>query len=322
MAGIEAETRWEWLFPDQIEARFKELPLLYLPYGMCEPHGPQNVLGLDALKAHAICRRAAEAAGGIVAPPDYWHIHEIGLYATWARREIGEVARAWLTAMPPWMHFKNVCYHIRAADLLGFKAVILVTGHYGPNWEDLKTLVDLIQPHISARLFGLPDFEANQPGFDRDGQSGGDHAGKVETSLLWALEPRGVDYSRLPPARARVQGRTHFAMGADAPLAHRRVGERMVADEVAFLTRKAAELIAAYDPKVPATEERLQTFDDVERFWATQVAPRLPEFKSMAGYHTPDLAVDAIPADSVWKRQSKGPVPVYDAISATKKETQ
>ena len=23
-------------------------------------------------------------AGGIVAPPDYWHIHEIGSYATWA----------------------------------------------------------------------------------------------------------------------------------------------------------------------------------------------------------------------------------------------
>lgn len=318
MEGAQAEVRWEWMFPDQIEAAFARMPLLYLPYGMCEPHGPQNVLGLDALKAHAICRRAAEAAGGIVAPPDYWHVHEIGTYAAWAYREIGEVARAWLTAMPPWMHFKNVCYHIRVADRLGFKGVILLTGHYGPNWEDLKTLVDLIQPHVAARLFGLPDFEANHLGFDRDGQSGGDHAGKVETSLLWSLEPQGVDYSRLRPALAAASG-PHFAMGQDAALADRRTGERMVEDEIAFLTRKAAELIAAFDPATPSAEERLMTFDDVERFWEGKVVPKLATFKSMAGYHSPDPEVAAIPSQSVWKQQSTGPLP---PSLATKEGTQ
>jgi creatinine amidohydrolase len=305
MDGADAEVRWERMFPDQIEEAFARMPVLYLPYGMCEPHGPQNVLGLDALKAHAICRRAAQAAGGIVTPPDYWHVHEIGIYAVWAQREIGEVKRAWLTALPPWMHFKNVCYHIRAADRLGFKAVILLTGHYGPNWEDLKTLVELIQPHVAARLFGLPDFEANHVGFDRDGRSGGDHAGKVETSLLWALEPEGVDYSRLQG----VVAETRFAMGQDAVLADRRTGERMVADEVVFLTRKAAELIAAYDAGTPPAEERLVTFDDVERFWMRTVQPKLAGFKSMAGYHAPDPQVDAIPSHSVWKRQSTGPLP-------------
>ena len=113
---MEREVRWERMFPDQLEAAFAETPVLYIPYGLCEPHGPQNTLGLDALKAHAICCRAARADGGIVAPPDYWHIHEVGHYAAWARREVGEVARNWLTAVPPWIHFKNVCYHVRAAD--------------------------------------------------------------------------------------------------------------------------------------------------------------------------------------------------------------
>lgn len=270
------EVRWERMFPDELEAAFKECPLVYLPYGLCEPHGPHNTLGLDALKAHAICCRAARAHGGIVAPPDYWHIHEIGLYASWAAEWAGE-ARPWLTAVPPWIHFKNVCYHIRAMDALGFHAAILVTGHYGPNWQDLKTLIDILQPHFAMRIYGLPDFEANQPGFDGDGKSTGDHAGKVETSLLWAVEPDCVDTSRFPAADAPGP---HFAMGPDARQADRRVGERMVADEVRWLGQKAAELLAAYQNNPPQPRQPL-SFMAIEEIWAQEIMPRLKEFKSM-----------------------------------------
>ena len=163
------EVRWERMFPDELEARFAACPVVYFAYGLCEPHGPQNAVGLDALKAHAIACRAARAHGGIVAPPDYWHIHELGGYAAWGQRAVGQVERTWLTAVPPWVHFKNICYHLRAADALGFHAAILLTGHYGPNWQDLKTLLELVQPHVGTRLYGLPDFEANQPGFAGDG---------------------------------------------------------------------------------------------------------------------------------------------------------
>ena len=156
------EVRWERMFPDELEQAFAASPVVYFPYGLCEPHGPHCALGLDALKAHAIVCRAAQEHGGIVAPPDYWHIHEISGYATWSARNIGEVPRAWLTAIPPWQHFKNVCYHVRAADTLGFQAALFFTGHYGPNWQDLKLLLEILQPHVGARLYGLPDFEANE----------------------------------------------------------------------------------------------------------------------------------------------------------------
>ena len=63
--------------------------------------------------------------------------------------------------MPPWHHFKTVCWHLRIADRLGFKAVILLTGHYGVNYLDLKTLVELVQPFVGARLYALADFEAD-----------------------------------------------------------------------------------------------------------------------------------------------------------------
>jgi creatinine amidohydrolase/Fe(II)-dependent formamide hydrolase-like protein len=266
------EGRWERMLPHELEEAFAACPAAWFAYGLCEPHGPHCALGLDGLKAHALAVRAAHAHGGVVAPPDYWHVHELGGYALWAEREIGE-ARPWLTAVPPWVHFKNVCYHVRAAESLGFHAAVLLTGHYGPNWEDLKTLVALLQPHVRVRLHGLPDFEANRPGFPGDGADG-DHAGKVETSLLWALEPGCVDPARL----AAGSGPGAFARGADAALASREAGEGMVAGIVDSLGHIQRGLLASWDPGRPS---RLRTFADVERFWEEEVRPRLPGFQSL-----------------------------------------
>ncbi|HOS44270.1 MAG TPA: creatininase family protein [Armatimonadota bacterium] len=285
------EVRWERMFPDQLEAAFAECPLVYFPYGLCEPHGPQNAVGLDGLKAHAIACAAARAGGGIVAPLDMWHIHETGGSAAWAHQAIGEVPRTWLTAIPPWQHFKNVLYHIRMADVLGFHAALLFTGHYGPNWMDLRTLCELVQPFVGTRLYGLPEFEANDPGFDGDGRSGGDHAGRVETSLLWALLPECVDLSRIPDEPGR-----HFAMGSDAARADRRVGERMVADEIRWLTDKGRALLAEYDRLRPA--HTLRTFAQVEQLWDDVVRPQLKAFHTMQDLW--EGSPPAPPEDSIW----------------------
>lgn len=287
------EVRWERMFPDELEAAFKACPVAYFPYGLCEPHGPQNTVGLDALKAHAIACRTAHEHGGIVAPPDYWHIHEIGGYALWSERSVGQPERSWLTCMPPWQHFKNICYHVRQVDTLGFEAAILLTGHYGPNWQDLKTLCDLIQPHVGTRLYSLPDFEANEPGFNNDNKSGGDHAGCVETSLLWAVEPDCVDMSRLPP---KDEPGPHFAMGKTVRKSNRQTGERMVNDEVAWLGKKAQELRDAYQAEQPT--QKLRTFDQVEHLWETVVRPEIKNFRTMQNSWTDD-GTD-LSKDSVW----------------------
>ena len=294
------EIRWERMFIDQLEAEYKRYPLVYFAYGLCEPHGPQNAIGLDALKAHRIACMAAEQHGGIVAPPDYWHIHELGGYALWSKQAIGEVPRSWLTAVPPWVHFKNVCYQIRAVDALGFKAAILLTGHYGPNWQDLKTLTELIQPYCGVRLYSLPDFECNKPGFDGDGASG-DHAGKVETSLLWALEPECVDVSRIPPIGTPGE---HYAMGANARDSNRHVGERMAQNEVDWLGAKGREMLSDYDHAQPTAH--LRTFEQVEIFWDAEVRPRLNTFHTMQRQwdYSP---IKELNAESVWA--ANWPVP-------------
>ena len=151
-----------------------------------------------------------------------------------------------------------------------------LTGHYGVNWEDLKTLVRLVQPHVGVRLYALPDFEANIRGFFGTGNHNRDHAGKVETSQLMALEPEQVDLSRLPPPDSNGP---NFALGPDIALSSRVVGERMVAEQAIWLGEKARELLGEYESAMPRA--RLQTFAEVERLWAEVVVPVLPTFKTM-----------------------------------------
>ena len=129
------------------------------------------------------------------------------------------------------------------ADALGFQAAILLHRPLRAELGGSETAGQLIQPHVATRLVGLPDFEANTPGFDNDGHSGGDHAGKVETSLLWALEPECVDVSRVPP---QLDDEPYFAMGKNVREANRLTGERMVADEVRWLAAKGRELLDEY----------------------------------------------------------------------------
>jgi len=293
------EVRWERMFPDELEAAFEAYPVVYFPQGMCEPHGPACAFGLDAIKAHAIACEAARAHGGIVAPMDCWHIHELGGYALWAHGAVGQGERKWMTSLPPWVHFRNVCYNIRAAEANGFHAAIFLTGHYGPNWIDLRSLLELLQPHVGTRLYGLPDFEANTPGFDNDGRSGGDHAGKVETSLLWALLPECVDPSRFPPEGSEE---LPLAMGRNARESDPDVGRRMVDDEVRYLGAKAAEMLADYDRLRP--EHPFTTFAEVERIWADVVRPAMKDFRTMQPTWN---GSEDMPPGSVW--QANSPIP-------------
>lgn len=284
------EVRWERMFPDELEAAFSRKPAVYFTYGPCEPHGPQNALGLDGLTARAAAIQTAQKHGGIVAPADYWHIHELGEYGIWGAASVGEVPRKWLTPVPPWVFFKNVVYQIRAAEQLGFEATVLLTGHGGPHSDDFKLMVELVQPYVRTRLAGLSAWEINLPGFDNDRHSGGDHAGRVETSLLWALEPDCVDPSRMPREgsdNGLFTTEPYFAMGSDAGESDRRIGERMVADEVRELAAVTEGLLGAYkeaagrSSETDASRPGLETFEAVEAFWDSVIRPRMADFTCM-----------------------------------------
>ena len=83
---------------------------------------------------------------------------------------------------------------------------------------------------------------------------------------------------------------------------NRLTGERMVADEVAWLGNKASELMADYRSNQP--DHRLHTFEDVETLWEDVVKPHLGEFETMKSGWTEDASLDP---ESVWYANWKIP---------------
>jgi creatinine amidohydrolase len=273
------KVRWEEMFPDELDAALARYPLVYLTFGLCEPHGLHNAIGLDSIKAHELACRAASAHGGIVAPPNYWHIHELGYHAPWAARRIGN-RNPWLTAAPPWVVLKLFFYQLRAMDARGFRAAIAISGHDGSP-DDFKQVAEIFMRHRPLRVWAGLDAEA----IEVEGIEG-DHAGRVETSQLWALRPDLVDMSRLP-AGSPAEIKDIMATGPDAGQSSRRLGERIVAAQAAWFGHKGEELLAAYQPPTrsasptPGNPLGALTFGETERIWRTEIEPLLPGFSSM-----------------------------------------
>jgi creatinine amidohydrolase len=171
------------------------------------------------------------------------------------------------------------------------------------RWErvfpDQLEQVTAIQPHVGTRLYALLEFESNYKGFTGDGSNTGDHAGRVETSLLWALEPECVDISRIPDPG--MVG-THFALGQDAYQSQRKTGELMVADEVEWLGNKGRELLGVYDNIKP--RHSLLTFRDVENLWHQVILLEVEEFETMKEIWA---GQEPIPEDSPWCANMKTP---------------
>src|SRR6516225_5696236 len=90
--GMKSErVAWEYLLPEEFERRLAARPVVYLPLGLCEPHGHVAPFGLDTIKARYLCEEAARRFGGIVAPTMAYQIHETGYHAPWLREVMGNV---------------------------------------------------------------------------------------------------------------------------------------------------------------------------------------------------------------------------------------
>lgn len=238
------------------------------------------VLGLDGLKAHGIACRVAEAHGGIVAPAFLWHIHEIGYEAPWADQTIGD-RNPWLTSVPPWVFFKMVFFQLRAVAARGFHGAIVLSGHAGGHQDDFRKIGAVFMRHSPLRIWAGADHEAVE-GIEYPGG----HAGRGETSVLWALSPELVDMTRLahgaPDEVARV-----MATGPDAAQSSWELGKALLAAHVSFLGRQGAELLAAYQPpaspgdRTPGNPHGALTFGETERIWRREVEPLIPEISSM-----------------------------------------
>ncbi len=69
---MEPEVRYAMLRPDQIVARRRACPVVYIPIGTLEWHGVHNPVGADTLQAEGLALLCAQLGGGLAFPPLYY----------------------------------------------------------------------------------------------------------------------------------------------------------------------------------------------------------------------------------------------------------
>ncbi|MFQ6040614.1 MAG: creatininase family protein [Candidatus Poribacteria bacterium] len=252
------EVRWENLRPRAMEQRVNEYPVVYVPFGSLEWHGYHNPLGLDTIKARALCLRAAERGGGIVTPATFWPIG--GMPHPWTVRMSAEL-----------IHQLAVAIYEQMAHV-GFKVIIAVTGHYGVEQVlHIKKSALEVMYRSGLSIYALPEYEvAADEGYR------GDHAAKWETSLTQALFPNLVDMSEAEPEGQPLDG-----VGGEDPRIHAsaELGERTanliverlvaVADRLlkGASQRERSRFIAASDAHCRVLERYKWSAFSVEEYW-------------------------------------------------------
>jgi len=227
VSGVKRKVRYEELLPHEMEEIMAEAPIAYLPFGILEWHGPHLALGNDAVKAHEICLRVAEKAGGVVVPPTFWAVG--GMPHPWTTKIDGDLVERLFYAI-----FEQMAH-------VGFRVVIAVTGHYGlEQCLTLKRAARGFMQRSGLIVFPAPEYEV---ACDRGYR--GDHAAKWETSILWALRPELVDMSRLSRDLTRPLSAFRDGIAGEDPRVHasRELGEEIVAVMVDRLAEVAGRLL-------------------------------------------------------------------------------
>jgi len=193
---VARQVRLEFLRPKEIEEAQAECATIFQPLGTIEWHGVHNVVGVDAVKAHALCVRAAQKAGGLVAPALYGGVGGLDQPHTFVMEPENSV---FSNLLRPWL--EQIC---REMARQGFHAIIILTGHYGAAQQIVvrETAVRM------SRTLGIPVLGTPEYMLAIDVNYTGDHAAWGETSLMMHLYPDTVDLSRLgEPPHKGVGGR-------------------------------------------------------------------------------------------------------------------
>jgi creatinine amidohydrolase len=213
------ELRLQWLRPDEVAAERAHCPLIYLPIGPLEWHGPHLPLGTDPLQAENTALVLAEKLGGVVHPT---------LYLGTERERSPELLRAlgfsgeeWIVGMDFPANTERSYYYAEDAFAImvrftleqlaahGYRLIVMVNGHGATNQiQHLQRLAAEFSQRGPAKVLYT---------FDLDGQTDDDagHATITETAAVLALNQDRVDLTQLPPLEIPLQN-TDYAI-VDAP---------------------------------------------------------------------------------------------------------
>lgn len=194
-----------YLRPEQIIDEIQRFPVVYLPIGPLEWHGPHLPLGVDPLNAENAAKLAAERTGGLILPTLYWG----------TERERDAQMLDWLGLDPhvyvvgmdfpantlPSMYCSEEIFallireQLRLAGRMGFRFFVVVTGHAATNHiQTLQRLAAEFNGETQLRVILVLSFVTNSDGVMEVG-----HASRIETAVMQALHPETVRLENLPP---------------------------------------------------------------------------------------------------------------------------
>ena len=198
------EVRLQWMRPEEVVAERERCPVVYLPIGPLEWHGPHLPLGTDPLQAEHIALTLAQRTGGVVHPTLY-----IGTERERppdVLRNLGFNGDEWIVGMDfPGNSLRSYYYPEDAFALIvrftldqlaaqGYKLIVLSNGHGATN--QIAQLQRLAAEFTQrGRVKVLYTF-----GLDAALDDDAGHATVTETASILSLVPARVDLSGLPPA--------------------------------------------------------------------------------------------------------------------------
>jgi len=224
MKRIRHEVRFEYLYGRDAIKRLNKKPVAYLPVGCLERHGDHLPMGLDVLKAHAICCLCARKTGGVVYPAHFYSgVHFLPpdlqkRFSLWGNLYTDKTAEL------------NLLEIIKGMIAAGAKVIVLYAGHY-PDCQIkmINRIASKVNRTGKARVIPFDELSFFKTG---------DHAGIWETSLFAYLFPGQVKFNRI----GRKNFLDHGWKGKTDPRkATFAFGRKAVVRICNFLTKKIVE---------------------------------------------------------------------------------
>ena len=174
------------------ERRIRDNPLVILPVGALEAHGPHLPLGADQIQAEVTAVALAERTGGLVAPT-------VAYGSTPNTRQFpGTVC---LSMAQLETHVTGVLAELAR---WGARRILVLSGHgERSHIAALREAADeVVRAHAGVRIVVLCDYEFVYELRGKESPASDGHAGLLETSRLMALVPDDVGSER-PAAENR-----------------------------------------------------------------------------------------------------------------------
>ncbi len=207
-------TRTDQISWVEYEALLKAAPILFLPVGAHEQHGPHLPMGTDAIFATHMAEELAERLGGLVLPTLSYG------YKSQARSGGGQT-------FPGTTSLDGSTLVAMTTDILrelarhGVEKLVVLDGHYENHWF-LTEGIELAQREFALQGHAMkvvrteywdfcPQsvldsiFDSGFPGYDLE------HAALIETSMMMYWHPELVNEDRLPDdGPARFEAFDHY----------------------------------------------------------------------------------------------------------------